>query len=524
MVTMKRHTKDTNQAASYISISSLMFLLSSLVMVLPCICQNHGYVDAFQVTPSISQKNVQESSLLSLAKSQKRKIYYHNNQIIKNRSSINTKTSSSTTTYLQATVTFSNPLLDEGYPPTVHEYKEKTLTSKPLLLYVPGFDGTNVAPFLQYPELSTIFDVRCMRVSMSDRSTFEDLRDGIFQYLEETLLQNEEDGKVDSKNYGDVTEEQVGGKNNGPGGFLFNLFGGGNGSNKNNTPTSKKSIQRPIYIMGESFGGILALEVALSIISSESTTATNRQEPKLDLSQNLKGLVLVNPATCYDRSALASKGPSVVSLPKFLYPLGVLSLIPLFTDEYALPQLGLMLSSKALPSVIDTPEREAYMGRNAFSLPSKLQYMPQGTLEWRLEQWLRRGCEDVSIKLKNSLNSSGGRRKKIPPVLLVAGEKDGTLPSIAEAERLLGLLPDCAVHVVEGAGHACTCGSRVDIAALMRARFKELQQEGGRIAMKQVAAEGEGINFGLEPRYDGASVGLLPTKYWSEKYYQKIEK
>jgi hypothetical protein len=59
----------------------------------------------------------------------------------------------------------------------------------------------------------------------------------------------------------------------------------------------------------------------------------------------------------------------------------------------------------------------------------------------------------------------------------VAGEKDLTLPSFAEAERLLNLLPNSQVHVVEGAGHASTCGSQMDMTAVMWTRLPELRKQ-----------------------------------------------
>jgi len=259
---------------------------------------------------------------------------------------------------------------------------------------------------------------------------------------------------------------------------------------------------------------------------------------------------LVNAATCFDRSKLALEGPGIAKVPMLLYPLALTRLLPLFTDEYSLPQLLLILQSKALPSVIDSEAREAYMGRIAFSLPQKLKFMPQKTLAWRLTEWLEVGCSLVdSTKLD--------RFQKFPnlPVLIVAGEKDKTLPSIAEAERLCSILPNSIIHVVEGAGHASTCGSRVDLTALMRNCFPELLQpknsgrpsldwmmrlrgvnanndsttknEGEntsdrrRTAMKPAAANGENVYFGLEPRYNGKEEGLSPLLYWSQKLYKR---
>jgi hypothetical protein len=168
------------------------------------------------------------------------------------------------------------------------------------------------------------------------------------------------------------------------------------------------------------------------------------------------------------------------------------------------------------------------MGRVAFSLPAKLEYMPQTTLQWRLEEWLGVGCARMESRM-------GDFRYYHPTfrTLIVAGEKDLTLPSIAEAERLANLLPKSQVHVVEGAGHASTCGSRMDMAAVLRARFPELQkvaktnndkQQKKRTAMKPVAAEGTDAYFGMEPRYDGADIGLNPILYWSYMLFRATKR
>eukprot|EP00559_Dactyliosolen_fragilissimus_P006268 CAMPEP_0184871322 /NCGR_PEP_ID=MMETSP0580-20130426/40652_1 /TAXON_ID=1118495 /ORGANISM="Dactyliosolen fragilissimus" /LENGTH=151 /DNA_ID=CAMNT_0027373965 /DNA_START=120 /DNA_END=572 /DNA_ORIENTATION=- len=84
-------------------------------------------------------------------------------------------------------ISFESPLLEEGYPPTVNEYKDGKLQRKPLLIYLPGFDGTLVAPFLQFPELGTEFDLRGMTVSMEDRSSVSDLREKVVSYILEVI-------------------------------------------------------------------------------------------------------------------------------------------------------------------------------------------------------------------------------------------------------------------------------------------------------------------------------------------------
>jgi pimeloyl-ACP methyl ester carboxylesterase len=602
-------------------------------------------------------------------------------------------------------VQFVSPLLEYGYLPTVEEYEANTLSEKPLLIYLPGFDGTYICPFLQFPELGEDFDVRCMTVSMRDRSTFDELKQAVLDFLVQEL-QEEVDDDDEENIVRPADNENIKLAKNGTvprhdwWSGMFKLWPKGStgtassstkiadtttqssttmasttttttpevatvSSSSSSSPSSSyfpmeqpvttngaalptttpkvrpkklRTSQRHVYLAGESFGGILACEVALTVLkqkqpSKEKQDAARIQRPR-DLSRmNLQGLALINAATCYDRSQLASKGPPVANLPPLLYPFGLMvGLLPLFTDDFSWEQLLLILQAKALPSVIDTPAREAFMGRVAFSLPFMLKYMPQSTLQWRLTEWLAKGCARlVDDPLSSSLSpttayTDNAKRLNYDGMLeepqgevvvntledfktvdrtfrtvIIAGEKDLALPSIAEAERLAHLLPNSYVHVVEGAGHSSTCGSRIDLAAVLRNRFRELEspksgqrrqgtqrssktangaqssstststtKSGGdkdksktnkgdqsntskvssggkdtpaylsttnalssasqlpgimekkRIAMKDTAAKEKGVRLGLEPRYDGADIGLNPLRYWSKKYYRPV--
>jgi pimeloyl-ACP methyl ester carboxylesterase len=376
-------------------------------------------------------------------------------------------------------IRFCSPLLEEGYPPAVEEYEDGTLSKKPLLLYLPGFDGTYLAPFLQLPEISTLFDVRCLTMSMKDRSTYEELKAAVLAYINEETQSTLVEGP----------EENPGNK------FL---------SMVNVKP---KSQTRAVYLVGESFGGILASDVALFMLEDDRLKA------------NVQGIVLINAATCYDRSKLASTGPTVANLPKMLYPFGLLSLLPLFADEYSIASLLLILQAKALPSVINSAQREAYMGRIAFSLFQKLQYMPQETLKWRLFEWLETGCANMGIRLERFKTSFPSFR-----VLIIAGEADLCLPSIGEAERLSSLFSNPHVFVVEGAGHASTSGSRVNLAALMLRRFPEVNLVAN-VTVGNWILEGNGPYLGMVPRYDGRSdMGLSPLKYWNHDNYRPLSR
>ena len=421
-------------------------------------------------------------------------------------------------------IRFISPLLDYGYPPAVTEFQDGTLEEKPLLLYLPGFDGTFLSPFLQFPELHTIFDVRCLTVSVEDRSSVEDLKDSVLNYIRDAV-------KVDTtlpvpavNAAREVELKQVKEKRD------------KSKQEKVNRVKEKQENQRkrrPFYIAGESFGGILACDVALDLYQDKSLA--------------FRGMALINPATCYYRSRLGIEGPVVAASHPWLYYFNLMRLLPLFTDEYSFDQLLMILRAEALPSVIDNEMREAYLGRVAFSLPSVLPIMKQDTLQWRLSEWLEKGSARVEEKLEQLAALESLR------ILLVVGENDGTLPSISEAERLAGILgpKQMTIHVVEGAGHASTCGSRVDLAALFRQTFPSLrrrqqqrsnEEKAGlrwppwrktnsteidsspRTEMKPGAAQGKGKWLGMEPRYDNATIGLSPLKYWNSAYYQKLKK
>jgi len=453
-------------------------------------------------------------------------------------------------------IDFVSPLLDYGYPPAAKDLQlrqnnQMGENEKPILLYLPGFDGTYICPFIQFPELGTEFEVWCMTIGMEDRSTYRELKTIVLHFLKNDLAIDEEKKQDsasptvgNSKNREINSVEERSKKKNPPAdgsGRFVGIFGG------NARKIEARKNGRTIYIAGESFGGILASDVALTLLTDQKKRNDN-EEPNVDL----QGLVLINPATCYDRSQLATAGPPVAKTPFPFYALGLLSkLVPLFTDEFSLEQLFLILQAKALPSVIDNPCREAYMGRVALSLPTKLEFMPPTTLSWRLNEWLQTGCTawDSSFAAFPNFRS-----------LIVVGEKDKTLPSIAEAERLANKVMNPSrtkIHVVDGAGHASTCGSRLDLTAVIRGCFAELQRppavarwrkakrspkanidcddcadfagacesdHAKRTSMKPQAREGVGPNFGMEERYDKADIGLNPLLYWSKSNFKSVKR
>ena len=86
--------------------------------------------------------------------------------------------------------------------------------------------------------------------------------------------------------------------------------------------------------------------------------------------QEVRGLVLVNPATSYERSALARFGPICAALQgPLLYPLYLLSLVGfaalVLTPAYQAPAFISMLAATKVPTLLNNPYREAWLGRVA---------------------------------------------------------------------------------------------------------------------------------------------------------------
>ncbi|GMI49547.1 hypothetical protein ScalyP_jg501 [Parmales sp. scaly parma] len=323
---------------------------------------------------------------------------------------------------LPNTLHFVDPLKRDRYPKTDPKHPKV----KPILLYIPGFDGTLLSPFLQFPELSSHFEIFGLETDPSDRSTFASLK----SYVTDWILESE----------------------------------------------------RPVYLCGESFGGLLSCSVASSFSHDN---------------HNLKGLILVNPATSYGTSALKEQGAIAANSSNFFsYIANLINLLPLFTDQHSFNQLFQILGGSNVPSIIDTPAKEAYLGRYAFNLWKKLKFMPQSTLIFRLKL-LSTPISDATI--------SNIRVKS----LIVVAENDNTLDSVSEAARLSNLIPDTKIHVVPGGGHSTTLGSRCDLTALVRSSFSGFE---GRKAMKPDAANRENEFYGLVKR--DKKEALSPFLYW----------
>jgi pimeloyl-ACP methyl ester carboxylesterase len=236
---------------------------------------------------------------------------------------------------------------------------------RPPFVFLPGLDGTGELYARQAAALAPRFDVRCLHLPASDRRDWQALAQGVVAELR---------------------------------------------------ACQAASRHRAIHLCGESFGGCLALQVAL-------------QAPHL-----LERLILVNPATtCPDRSLLGYAAEVAPWLPRGVYRWAAQRLLPLLTA----------------PQRVEPAQRRALL--------AAMQALPLETLRWRL------------LLLKRFQLSRDALRSLRVPSLLLAGGADRLLPSVREAQRLARELPEARVTVLPQSGHTCLLERDVDLGELLQA-------------------------------------------------------
>ncbi|KAH1092402.1 hypothetical protein J1N35_019659 [Gossypium stocksii] len=239
----------------------------------------------------------------------------------------------------------------------------------PLLLFLPGIDGIGLGLFKHHHKLGKIFEIWCLHIPVTDKTSFTDL----VKLVERTVRSE-----------------------------------------------YKRSPDRPIYIVGESLGACIALDVAA-------------RNPDVDLV-----LIFANPATSFSRSQLQSLIPVLQVMPDQLslyvpYLLNLASGDPL--------RMAFEIAAKFMPHQI--------VGDLTQDLVAMLSYLsvlagmlPRETLLWKLEM----------LKSASSCANSHLHAVKNQALLLCSG-KDQLFPSEEEAQRLYRMLPKCEKRVFEESGH-----------------------------------------------------------------------
>ncbi|MGP1382963.1 MAG: alpha/beta fold hydrolase [Thainema sp.] len=236
--------------------------------------------------------------------------------------------------------------------------------SHPLFIFLPGMDGTGELLRTQLDGLERSFDIRCLSVPADDLTNWDGLVEQVVRLIRQEV---------------------------------------------------RSHLKRPVYLCGESFGGCLALKLAVA-----HPTIFDR-------------MILINPASSYGQ------------LPWMHWGSGLTPLIP--SPLYQLSTYGLLPFLAALERM-DEHARQALL--------EAMQFVSQKSSAWRLS--LLRDFHLPKTQLKAITR----------PVLLVAGQADRLLPSVLEVQRLARYLPNAKTRILPNSGHACLLEKDVNLHQILQ--------------------------------------------------------
>ncbi|KAF8018011.1 hypothetical protein BT93_H3034 [Corymbia citriodora subsp. variegata] len=244
------------------------------------------------------------------------------------------------------------------------------LNDSPVLLFLPGIDGTGLGLILHHKALGKAFEVRCLHIPVYDLTPFE----GLVNFVEKTV-------KAEYASF----------------------------------------PHKPIYLVGDSFGGCLALAVAA-------------RNPTIDLV-----VLLANPATSFGRSQLQPLLPLLEAMPdnlRFTLPY----LISFFVGDPV--KTATANIDKMLPPRVALEQLSVNLTSLLPRLSGLADIITKETLFWKLKL------------LKSAASYANSRLHAVKAeVLLLASGKDNMLPSREEAHRLTKSLKNCRVRYFKDNGH-----------------------------------------------------------------------
>ena len=242
---------------------------------------------------------------------------------------------------------------------------QKLQPDYPLFVFLPGMDGTGQLLRSQVAGLEVAFDVRCLAIPRDDLNSWDVLTEKVLNLIHAEL---------------------------------------------------EKSPHESIYLCGESFGGCLAMKVAL-------------RSPQM-----FKRVILVNSASAFQRRLWYGWASQLTGLvPPFLYGFGALGLLPFLA---------------ALGRILPGDRQE---------LLKTMRSVPPETVLWRLSLLREFDVDETQL------------RQLTQPVLVVASGCDRLLPSITEARRLVNTFPHVQAVVLPQSGHACLLEADVNLYKIMQA-------------------------------------------------------
>jgi len=234
----------------------------------------------------------------------------------------------------------------------------------PLFVYLPGMDGTGELLRAQTAGLETGFDVRSLAIPRKDLTTWDELSNHVLDLIHAEL---------------------------------------------------EKSSQRPVYLCGESFGGALAMKVAVKA------------------PQMFKRIILINPASSFHLRPWLSWLSRLTDLVHpSLYDFGALGLLPFLAF---------------LPRVSRSDRQE---------LLKTMRSVPPETVHWRLCLVREFHVDEEQL------------RQLTQPVFLMAGAYDRLLPSVSEVSRLADILPNTKTVILPYSGHACLLENDINLYDILK--------------------------------------------------------
>ncbi|KAF9605405.1 hypothetical protein IFM89_016982 [Coptis chinensis] len=290
--------------------------------------------------------------------------------------------------YLEASKEF---ISYDGGPPRWFSPVEcgKPVKGSPVLLFLPGIDGLGLGLCLHHKTLGRVFEVRCLHIPVYDRTPFEELVNIVEKSvrLEHTL-----------------------------------------------------DPDKPIYLLGDSFGGCLALAVAA-------------RNPSIDLV-----LILVNPATSVGKSQLQPLFPILEILPDELHETIPYLLSFIMGDPIRMAMVNI---DKGLPPASTLEQLSKNLAALLPVLSGLSDIIPKETLLWKLKM-LKSGAAYTNSRL-HAVKAE---------VLVLASGKDNMLPSGAEAQRLLKSLQDCKVRSFKENGHTLLLEDGMHLLSVLKGTLK----------------------------------------------------
>nr|XP_023876718.1 acyltransferase-like protein At3g26840, chloroplastic isoform X2 [Quercus suber] len=259
------------------------------------------------------------------------------------------------------------------------------LKNSPLLLFLPGILSVGIGLIKNHCRIGKIFETWCLHIPVMDRTPFTDL----VKQVEKTIR---------SENY--------------------------------------RSPNRPIYLVGESFGGCLALAVAAS-------------NPDIDLV-----LILANPTTSISRSQLQPLMTLLEFIPNRL-PFSPPNMLNLMTGQ----PLRMAIESvvKGLPLQQTVGELSQDLEAISSYLSVLADILPRETLRWKLQM----------LKSGSAVSNSRLHAVKAQTLILSSG-RDQLLPSQEEGERLCHVLPKCEIRKFNNSGHFLLLEDGIDLVTIIK--------------------------------------------------------